>query len=82
MPLLKPSRMFPCAAFFAEGRSIAGVVALLMQFTVVLWPVASRWAERAGERSGVERLLAELSEAHRLPHDPYAMPSKKFRQLA
>lgn len=79
----KLSRLLPCAAFFAEGRIYAGFVAFFMQLSVVLWPVAARWARAKGERAGVEKKLAELSETHRVHADPYAkQPEKKFRQIA
>jgi hypothetical protein len=78
----KSIEILPCVAFFSEGRFIAGIIALVMQLTIVLWPFASRWAREMNERSGVERLLAELSEAHRIPSDPYGMPAKRFRQMA
>jgi hypothetical protein len=68
--------------FFASGRTMAGVAALLMQLTLVLWPVATRWARRVHEVSAREQLLAELSSRHYVPVDPYARPSKKFRQTA
>ncbi|MDE8347000.1 MAG: hypothetical protein POH28_12645 [Acidocella sp.] len=74
--------VFPCATFFASGQLLTAVVVLLMQLTVLLWPMASRMAKELDERHGVERLLAQLSETHRAPSDPYAMPMKKFRQLA
>lgn len=78
----KLSRVLPCASFFTEGRILAGVVALLMQLSLVFWPMAARWARVAGEHSGKEKMLAELSAAHRTQADPYSRPTKKFRQLA
>jgi hypothetical protein len=75
-------RYLPCAVFFRAGRVLAGIGVLLMQLSLVLWPVASRMARGLNEQSGVERLLAELSERHRLPADPYAKPQKRFRQAA
>jgi hypothetical protein len=76
------AKIFPCAAFFAEGRMGAGVIAALLQSTLVLWPLAARWASASHERTGIERLLGELSESHRLTVDPYGQTPKKFRQLA
>lgn len=78
----KSTEFLPCASFFSEGRHVAGLVALAMQASIVLWPLASRWAREMNERVGVERLLAELSETHRIPADPYGMPAKRFRQMA
>lgn len=82
MKSLNLAKIFPCAAFFADGRPVAGVLALLLQATLVLWPVAARWAFVSRERLGIERLLGELSETNRLAVDPYGMTPKKFRQLA
>jgi hypothetical protein len=78
----KLSRILPCASFFAEGRIFAGVMALLMQLSLVFWPAAARWARVTDEQSGMEKMLAELSETHRTTVDPYSRPTKKFRQLA
>ena len=78
----KLSRVFPCTSFFAEGRILAGMAALLMQLSLVFWPVASRWARVTDNQSGMEKMLAELSETHRTKADPYSKPPKKFRQLA
>lgn len=82
MNSLKLAKFFPCAAFFAEGRPVSGLFALLLQATLIFWPVAARWAYLSHERSGIEKLLAELSETSRLTLDPYGSVPKKFRQLA
>ncbi|WP_297368068.1 hypothetical protein [Acidocella sp.] len=83
MPSFKMDKIFPCAKFFADGRTAAGIMALLMQLTLVLWPFAARWATQAHERQRIERLLDELSEANIPTIDPYARaPRKKFRQMA
>ena len=79
---LKLAKIFPCVALFAIGRPVAGFCALLLQATIVFWPVAARWAYVSHERSGIERLLSELSETNRLTVDPYGTTPKKFRQLA
>ncbi len=76
----RPSALFPSGVFFSAGRSLAGVAALLMQISLILWPFAVRWARRSNEQSGKDRILAELSDQHRL--DPYARTHKKFRQTA
>ncbi len=76
----KPSAMFPSGVFFSAGRSLAGIAALLMQISLILWPLAVRWARRSVEQSGKDKILAELSDQHRL--DPYVRASKKFRQTA
>jgi hypothetical protein len=82
MNTLNLAKIFPCAALWADGRPVAGFLALLLQLTVIFWPVASRWAFVSHERSGIERLLSELSETNRISEDPYKFAAKKFRQLA
>jgi hypothetical protein len=77
---LKLAKIFPFIALFAQGRPIAGCIALLLQLSLVFWPVAARWAYVSQERMGIERLLGELSETNKL--DPYRGTPKKFRQLA
>ncbi len=61
---------------------MTALAVLLMQLSVIFWPVAVRMARERDERHGIERLLAELSETHRAPTDPYAVPLKRFRQPA
>jgi hypothetical protein len=83
MKPFKMDKIFPCAKFFADGRTGAGVAALFMQLTIILWPVAARWAAESHERLRIERMLDELSDAHLAITDPYAKsPLKKFSQLA
>lgn len=82
MTTLKQAKMFPCAVFFADGHPVAGVIAALLQATLIFWPVASRWASVSHERIGVERMLGELSESNRIVVDSYEAPQKRFRQLA
>ncbi len=80
---LRLSNVLPFAAFLAEGRVVPGIIALFMQVSLVLWPMAVRWARANDEQTGMEKKLAELSETHRVHTDPYAkQPVKKFRQLA
>jgi hypothetical protein len=78
---IKLSDGLPCATFFASGRIFFGICALFMQLSIIFWPQAVAWARRSQEANGVDKILAELAEAHRVPTDPYAAPAKKFRQL-
>ncbi len=52
--------VLPCAAFFSEGLVLPGIVALFMQASLVLWPVASRWARVTTGNSGVQKRLAQV----------------------
>jgi hypothetical protein len=79
---LKLDVWFPCASLFARGRIALGLLALVMQMSLIFWPLASKWARGSADQSNVERMLAELSEANRVPVDPYAQPLKRFRQAA
>ncbi len=78
----RPNLLFPCATFFAAGQTGTGVLTLLMQLSLVLWPTAAGMARQFAEDSGRQRLLFELSERHRQTADPYAHAVKKFRQAA
>ena len=82
MNTTKMGKIFPCVALFADGRPVAGAIAVLLQASLIFWPVAARWAYVSNERTGIERLLTELSDTHRLSVDPYGKTPKKFRQLA
>jgi hypothetical protein len=79
----KVNVLLPCATFFAAGKGLAGAIALLMQASVVLWPVAYRMARQLNEADAVDRKLSELSSTYKLPnHAIFAAPSKRFRQAA
>jgi hypothetical protein len=80
MKSFKSPGFFPCATFFGEGRTAMGVLVLLLQATLVFWPLAARLARRETERTGIEELLNELSEANRKPEDAYRYADKRFRQ--
>jgi hypothetical protein len=82
MKTSKSVGIFPCATFFAEGRPVSGSVALLLQMTLIFWPLAARWARETTERTGIEKLLTELSDAYHGPDDNYRYASKKFREAA
>jgi hypothetical protein len=78
---IKTSTLLPCATFFARGQAALGVVALLMQLSLVLWPVAARWAGKTTDAGSVDRMLAELSETHKIPVG-HIQPKKRFTQTA
>jgi hypothetical protein len=77
----KSSALFPSGVFFARGQVSMGIVTLLMQLSIVLWPTASRWASKSSQSHGVDRMLAELSEAHKIPLGHF-QPKKRFTQVA
>ncbi len=87
---LRTSDLLPCAPFFARGHRVAGLMALLMQLSIFLWPMAASWARKFSSpdvarprgKHNVDQVLAELARANRAPVDPYAKALKKFRQTA
>jgi hypothetical protein len=70
--------LLPCVTFFAAGRRVEGFVNLLMQVTLVLWPVAVQWARQIQEARVINRLLDEFADAYRVPVQR-AKPGKRFR---
>jgi hypothetical protein len=72
---------FPAGRYFSDGRFAFALILLVLQATIVFWPLAIAMARRHMERLGVERLLAELAEAHR-PVTSVDMPRKSFRKAA
>lgn len=79
---LRSSDLLPCSAFFSAGRLFSGILALLMQMSLIFWPSAASWARRSQGRSQVETMLQQLARQHRVKPDPYAQPAKKFRRAA
>lgn len=45
------AKWLPCRYFWLTGRRGAGWIALLLQITLVLWPIASFWAMAVAVRS-------------------------------
>jgi hypothetical protein len=79
--------MAPFMVFFMSGRPGLGLLTLLMQVSLVLWPTASRWAKEAQEQDNIRHLLQELSETYRpalvtAAEPAYPVITKKFRQPA
>ncbi len=72
---------FPCATFFRTGHTGSGLLALVMQLSVVFWPSAIRMAREHGEKLGVQKMLTHFSEIYRVPSGTkYAASQKKFSQ--
>ena len=74
---MKVNVFCPFATFFSAGETRLGLVALLMQLSLVLWPEAVRRARAFAEARGVQRMLDEFSQAHQKPE---AAPTKSFRR--
>lgn len=79
MRTFRINQVFPCVTFFNEGRVVMGIAVLLLQLSVVFWPLAVQLGRRKYEQTGIDKLLTEFSEAHQSALDPYSRPVKKFR---
>jgi len=77
---LKVYALAPCATFFAAGRVGGGVLALLLQISLVGWPLAYRMARRSGDDHAVARKLSELSAAYEVPAT-LRQRSRKFQAV-
>jgi hypothetical protein len=79
--------IMPCMSFFLSGRPALGVLTLLMQISLLLWPTAARWAKEVQEQDNIKQLLEELSETYRpalvtAAGPAYPAIAKKFQQPA
>jgi hypothetical protein len=72
---------FPAGRFFSDGRLTFAMILVMLQATIIFWPLAVSMARRHIERLGVERLLAELADTHR-PISGVELPTKSFRKAA
>jgi len=73
---------FPCRLFFAAGRMKLGIIALLMQMSLVFWPMASDWARQFSRDADLEKRLDELVRDYRLPVTEDRLPKKRFAAAA
>jgi len=70
--------LLPCTRFFSAGRPLSGLVNLLMQVTLVLWPLAVHSARKFHEERVVNRLLHEFGDTYPVPLQR-AKLGKRFR---
>lgn len=87
MKQLHSAGVMPCMIFFQSGRLGFGILTALMQFSLLLWPTAARWAKETQEQDNIKLMLNELSETYRpamvTGSEPaYPAVSKKFSQPA
>ena len=73
--------LLPCLTFFVAGRVMSGLLVLLMQASLVLWPLAIRMAHQLNESSAIDRILNELSAAYKLPAESHHLARKRLRTL-
>ncbi|OYV32812.1 MAG: hypothetical protein B7Z80_25855, partial [Rhodospirillales bacterium 20-64-7] len=71
--------MHPFTAPLAEGQALRAAGLLLLQASLVFWPLAIRMARQQEEARSVQKMLDDLSYHHeghaRLPR----FPAKRFR---
>ncbi len=80
--MLKDVAWLPCRLFFSAGRTKLGVITLLMQLSLVLWPLASDWARQFARDTDLEKRLDELVKDYRLPTAHLHQPKKRFATVA
>jgi len=80
--MFKAVTWLPCSLFFAAGRTMLGITVLLMQLSVVLWPVASSWARQFVRETQMEKRLDELVRDYRVALPLDGQPSKRFAAAA
>jgi hypothetical protein len=70
--------VLPCAIFFRSGRRLDGFLNLLLQLTVIFWPVALAWAREVKRAHGVTALLSEISVTYKVPFEQMRKSGKTF----
>ncbi len=68
----------PFYVFFVKGRYWLGLGVLLLQVSLIFWPMAARIARRHVEAQSVQRVLNELSDAYKVPRDQNPFAKKRF----
>ncbi len=58
------SILFPSKSFFAAGQYAQAAALVLLQLTIVLWPVSVRLARNHAEARGAQRLLDDMSRRY------------------
>jgi hypothetical protein len=71
----KVNLFWPCGVFYAAGEPAKGFGVLMMQLSLVLWPVAVRAAREFTEARGVQAMLTEFSQEYQAPEK---LPQKRF----
>ena len=69
----------PGFAAFRAGRVTLGLLMLAMQFSIVFWPAAVRWARGLGHECRVQSLLDQISVNYaKQPCEKYGHVTKLF----
>lgn len=59
--------LLPCAVYFRAGCLRAGIAALLLQLTLICWPMAVSRAKIFCRQAAVDDALKEYSKKYALP---------------
>ncbi len=59
--------LLPCTVFFKAGKTGAGIATLLMQLSILFWPVAIAMARTARKQSAIETILADYAAQYPVP---------------
>jgi hypothetical protein len=70
---------FPSGGFFGAGQSGRGVLLLLLQASLIFWPMAVRIARAQADHAGTQRMLDELARSHQPALGMSGAPAKRFR---
>lgn len=58
--------LLPFLSFFLRGKIFAGIICIILQLTIISWPIASIWAVlayfRASQRKDMERLYKKMNQ--------------------
>jgi len=65
--MTKTISLCPCIAFFKGGKVQSGVIALLMQLSVLFWPAAVAWAREYEHQTAISSLLADYASKYPVP---------------
>ena len=71
----------PCRTFFAAGLYGRAILVLLLQLSLIFWPIAIRLARNFNEARGVQNLLNEFSYRYHVLEGYRGTPAKRFRRL-
>jgi hypothetical protein len=65
--MTKHVSLCPCATFFKAGKTVSGIIALLMQLSVVFWPAAVAWAQEYEHQTAIASALADYATKYPVP---------------
>jgi hypothetical protein len=75
----RADRLLPFERFFAAGFYGRGALVLLLQLSLVFWPLAIRMARQFEEARGVQKFLDQLAAQYSSP-GAVNLTAKRFAQ--